>query len=171
MIVIQTTLDQRAMTALARVTRKTLRRGSSFPVRTLAWFVVVLEAFLTMSYIRGGFGTWLPNTLMGALMLGCLLLEDRISGAVRLRQIPAEDRVANTTFQENICYVRRTQSGESWQLYTQIKAAAETKDCFVLLTDRRNGQVYPKCDFTMGTPEQFRTLIEKKTGLKIQKFC
>ena len=109
------------------------------------------------------------NTL--TLMETKLVLEDRISGAVRLRQIPAEDRVANTTFQENICYVRRTQSGESWQLYTQIKAAAETKDCFVLLTDRRNGQVYPKRDFTMGTPEQFRTLIEKKTGLKIQKFC
>ena len=104
MIVIQTAIDHRAMTTLARVSRKTLRRGRSGPVRTLAWFVVALEAFLTVSYLRGGFGGWLPNTLMGLFMLGCLLLEDRINGAFLLRRIEPERRTVNVTFSdEHLC--------------------------------------------------------------------
>ena len=36
MIVIQTTVDRRAMTALAKMARKTLRRGRNGPVRVVA---------------------------------------------------------------------------------------------------------------------------------------
>ena len=54
MIVIQTTLDRRAMTALARAVRKTLRRGRNGPVRMLAWFVVLVESFLTASISGAG---------------------------------------------------------------------------------------------------------------------
>lgn len=168
MLIIQTTIDQKAMTAQARANRKTLRRGSSFPVRTLAWFVVALEAFLTVSYLRGGFGSWLPNTLMGLFLLGCLLLEDRINGAVGLRLIPPDHRVVNAAFQDN-SYVCRTQAGENWYPYSSIQAAAETEDYFVLLLDRRHGQVYDKKGFSLGTPEEFREFIRKKTGLKIQE--
>lgn len=169
MIIIQTTIDQKAMTALARVSRKTLRRGRSMPVRTLAWFVVLLEAFLTVSFLRGGFGTWLPNTLMGLFMLGCLLLEDRVNGAMALRSVPGGEREANITFQEDLCYISRTQGGEHWHLYGEIKAAAETRNYFVLLTSRSEGQVLKKDGFTWGTPEEFRALIQKKTGRRIQK--
>lgn len=156
------------MTVLARVNRKTLRRGSSFPVRTLAWFVVALEAFLTAAYLRGGFGSWLPNTVMGLFMLGLLLLEDRINGAAGLRHIPEDHRVVNATFQDS-GYVCRTQSGENWYSYGSIQAAAETEDFFFLLLDRRHGQIYDKKGLSWGTPEEFRALIQKKTGLKIQK--
>ena len=58
MLVIQTTIDRKAMTALAKMSRKTLRQGRSRPVRTLAWFVVALEIFLTVVYIRGGESGW-----------------------------------------------------------------------------------------------------------------
>ena len=37
------------MTALARMTRKTVRRGRNGPVRLMAWFVVLLEVYLTES--------------------------------------------------------------------------------------------------------------------------
>lgn len=169
MIVVQTTVDQKSMTTLARVSRKTLRRGRSGPVRTLAWFVVALEAFLTVSYFRGGFGGWLPNTLMGLFMLACLLLEDRINGAVLLRQVPQEGRTVNVTFSDESCYVCRTQSGESRWPYSQIRLIAETEDAFVLLQDRSHGQVYRKDGFSWGTPEELRALLEKRTGLKIQR--
>lgn len=168
MIVIQTTADQRAMTALARVLRKTLRRGRSGPVRALAWFVVVLEAFLTVSYLRGGFG-WLPNALMGLFLLGCLLLDDRVNGERNLRRILPENRTVNAAFSEDSCYVHRTQSGESRWPYRQIKLIAETEDYFILLLDRNHGQVYDKKGFSWGTQEEFRALLEKKTGLKIQR--
>lgn len=170
MIVIQTDLDHRAMTTLARVNRKTLRRGSSFPVRTLAWFVVALELFLTSVYLRGGQSGWPVNALMGLFMLGCLLLEDRVNGAVALRRTPPNSRVVNTVFQEDSCYVCRTQAGENWYPYSSIRAAAETEDYFVLLMDRCHGQVYDKKGVSLGGPEEFRTLIQRKTGLKIQRF-
>ena len=131
MIVIQTTLDRKAMTTLARITRRTLRRGRNGPVRMLAWFVVVLETFLTWVYIRGGQGGWPVNMLLAVIMLA--------------------------------------QSGESWWPYHQIRAVVETEDYFVLLLDRSHGHIYDKQGFAWGTPEEFRELIHKRTGLKIQK--
>lgn len=170
MLVIQTEIDHRAMTALARANRKTLRRGQSGPVRALAWFVVALELFLTVTYIRGGETDWPVNALLGLFMLGCLLLEDRVNGAAALRRIPPEERVVNAAFQEDGHFVLRTQAGENWWPYFQIKAAAETEDYFFLFPDRHHGQVYDKKGFSWGTQEEFRTLIQRKTGLKIQKF-
>lgn len=168
MIVIQTTLDRRAMTALARVSRKTLRRGRSSPVRLLAWFVVLVEGFLTAVYIRGGQPGWGTNLLLAAIMLAAILGEDPVSGALALRGIPSGSREVNAAFQDESCYVLRTQSGEEWRLYQQILLAAETRDYFVLFQDRRSGRIFDKKGFTWGTPEEFRALIQKKTGLKIQ---
>ena len=151
MFIIQTTVDQKAMTALARVSRKTLRRGRSGPVRTLAWFIVVLEAFLTATYLRGGEDGWQVNALLGLFMLGCILGEDWVNGAVGLRKVPPGSREVNAAFKDD-----------------QIRAAAETKDYFVLLLGRSQGQVYDKKGFSWGEPEEFREFIHKKTGLKVQ---
>ena len=168
MIVIQTSLDRRAMTALARVTRKTLRRGRNGPVRLLAWFVVLLETFLTVVYIRGGQSGWLINVLLAVIMLSAILGEDWANGLVGLKNLPANRREVNTAFENGKSYVCRTQAGEDWWPYQQIMAAAETKDYFVLLLDRRHGQVFDKNGFSCGTPKEFRRLIRKKTGLKVQ---
>ena len=168
MFIIQTTVDQKAMTALARVSRKTLRRGRSGPVRTLAWFIVVLEAFLTATYLRGGEDGWQVNALLGLFMLGCILGEDWVNGAVGLRKVPPGSREVNAAFKDESCYVHRTQAAESWWPYDQIRAAAETKDYFVLLLGRSQGQVYDKKGFSWGEPEECREFIHKKTGLKVQ---
>ena len=169
MIVIQTSVDRRAMTALARVTRKTLRRGRNGPVRLLSWFVVLLETFLTVVYIRGGQSGWLTNVLLAAIMLSAILGEDWANGLVGLRGVPANRREVNTAFEDGRCYVCRTRAGEDWWPYQQIMAAAETKDYFVLLLDRRHGQVFDKKGFSCGTPAEFRSFIKKKTGHKPQR--
>ena len=165
---IQTTIDRKAMTVLARASRKTLRRGRSGPVRTLAWFIVALEAFLTAAYLRGGQSSWPVNALLGLFMLGCILGEDRVNGAIGLRQVAPNSREVNAAFKDGRCYVHRTQAAESWWPYSQIKAAVETKDYFVLLLDRSHGQVYDKKGFSWGTPDEFREFIRKQTGLKVQ---
>ena len=154
MIVIQTTIDHRAMTALARMTRKTMRRGRNGPVRVLAWFAVLLEGYLTAIYLRAGVGGWHVNALLGG---------------IGLRRTPPDSREVNTAFQEKeSCYICRAQSGERWWLYSQVAAAVETKDYFALLLDRKQGQVFDKRGLTWGTMEELRELIRKKTGLKIQ---
>ena len=63
----------------------------------------------------------------------------------------------------------RTQGAETWWNYDQIKAVAETEDYFALLLGKSQGQVYDKKGFSWGTPEDFRTLIQQKTGLRVQK--
>lgn len=169
MLITQTTLDRKSMTALARITRKTMRRGRNGPVRMLAWFVVILEAFLTAVYIRGGASGWPVNLLLGLVMLGCILGEDYVNGQLLLRQVPSTGRTVNTTFPDGNSYTYRTQAGEGCWLYSQIQAIAEDKNYFVLLLDKTHGQIYDKMSFSWGTPEEFRTFIQRKTGLKMQK--
>lgn len=168
MITIQTTIDQRAMTALAKMTRKTIRRGRNGPVRLMVWLVIILEGYLTAIYIRAGLGGWQVNLLLGAVMLACILGEDRVNGAVGLRRTPPNAREVNAAFQDDRCYVCRSQAGEDWWHYSQILMICETKDYFALLLDRKHGQVYDKRGFSWGTPDDFRALLQKKTGLKIQ---
>ena len=169
MVVIQTTIDQKAMTALANLTRKTMRRGRNGPVRLLAWFVVLLEAFLAAIYLRAGVSGWQTNALLGAVMLGCILSEDWVNGAVGLRRTPPGGREVNAAFQEKeSCYVCRAQLGERWWPYSQIQAAVETRHYFALLLDRKHGQVFSKQGIAWGSEEEFRALIRTKTGLKIQ---
>lgn len=168
MLINETIIDQKAMTALARMSRKSLRQGRSRPVRTLAWFVVALELFLTYVYIRGGESGWPVNALLAVFMLGCLFGEDRVNGLVGLRQIPPNSREVNATFRKDSSYTHRTQAAESWYPYAGIQAFCETEDYFALLFSRRHGQIYDKKGFTWGTPDEFRELIQQKTGLKVQ---
>ena len=168
MFIIQTEIDQKSMTALARMTRRTLRRGRNGPVRMLAWFIVALELFLTSLYIRAGAGGWLVNVLLACIMLACILGEDYVNGAVGLRQILPSGRTVNATFKED-GYVHRTQAGESWWPYRQIKTIVESRDHFAFLLDRTHGQIYDKHGFAWGDPDGFREFIQRKTGLKIQK--
>lgn len=169
MLIIQTTIDQTSMAALAKITRKTMRRGRNGPVRMLAWFVVILETFLTAIYIRGGASGWTVNLLLGLIMLGCILGEDYVNGRIILRQVLPANRTVNTTFLDGNSYSHRTQAGESCWLYSQIKVIAEDKNYFALLLDKTHGQIYDKKGFSWGTPEEFRTFIQRKTGLKMQK--
>lgn len=167
MMIIQTTIDQKSMTALAKITRRTFRRGRSGPVRMFAWFVTVAELFLTAVYIRAGVGGWGTNMLLAGIMLSCILCEDYVNGAVGLRQISLASRTVNTTFKED-GYVHRTRSGESWRPYNQIKYISESEDYFALFQDKTHGQIYDKRGFTWGSSEEFREFIQRKTGLKIQ---
>ncbi len=85
-----------------------------------------------------------------------------------LRRTAPEELEVNAAFQDDRCYVCRSQGGERWWLYSQIRVVVETGDYFALLLDRKHGQVYDKKGFSWGTEEEFRALIQKKTGLKIQ---
>ena len=168
MFIIQTEINPKSMTALARMTRRTLRRGRNGPVRMLAWFIVALELFLTAVYIRAGAGGWLVNVLLACIMLSCILGEDYVNGAVGLRQILPASRTVNATFKED-GYVHRTQAGESWWPYRQIRAIVESGSHYAFLLDRTHGQIYDKEGFTWGTSDEFREFIQRKTGLKIQR--
>ena len=168
MIVIQTTLDQKAMIALARINRKTVRRGRSSPVRTFACAVAAVELGLAALFLWTGAGGWLVNVLMAAIMLACVLGEDTVNGLMGLRQILPDSREVNVTFKDDH-YVHRTKGAETWWNYRQIKAIGEDKDYFALVLDKNHGQIYAKEGFEWGTPDEFREFIQRRTGLRIRK--
>ncbi len=168
MIVIQTTLDQKAMIALARINRKTVRRGRSSPVRTFACTVAAVELGLAALFVWTGAGGWFINVLMAAIMIACVLGEDTVNGLMGLRQILPEGREVNATFKDDH-YIHRTKGSETWWNYRQIKAIGESEEYFAFVLDKNHGQIYRKDGFVWGTPEDFRAFIQKKTALKIQK--
>ncbi|MCI8303365.1 MAG: YcxB family protein [Lawsonibacter sp.] len=168
MFIIQTEIDQKAMTALAAMTRKVLRRGRNGPVRRFAWCVVIAELVLTVLFLRAGVDGWPVNLLMALIMLACILGEDYVNGVMALRQVLPSGRAVNATFKDD-GYVHRTQSGESQWPYRQIQYIVESDDYFALLLDKTHGQIYDKKGFSWGKPEEFREFIQRKTGLKVQK--
>ena len=125
--------------------------------------LAVLVLALAALFLWTKAGGWLVNVLMAAIMLACILGEDTVNGIVGLRQILPASREVNATFRDS-GYVHRAQSGESWWPYSQIRAAVETADYFVLLSEQGGGQVYDKKGFSWGSPEEFKELIRRKTG-------
>ena len=136
----ETTVDLRAMAALSRASRRTLGRRRSIAIHIFCWVVLVLDLLLSLLFWLGGDVPWL-NLLLGLMLLGALLFEDRINGALGLRLVLPDTR--------------------------QIQAVCETEDYFLLLLSRRHGQIYSKAGFTQGTLEAFRTFIAEKTGLPV----
>lgn len=168
LLINDTTLDQKAMIALAKITRKTLRRGRSRPVRRFAWFAVTVELLLMGLSLWIGDSGWVMNALLAGIMLACILGEDTVNGVIALRQLLPDTREVNATFQEDH-YIHRTRASETWWNYRQITAIGEDKYYFALVIDKSHGQIYSKEGFTWGDPEKFREFIQRKTGKKIQK--
>ena len=165
--VIETAVDQRAVTALARGLRKTLRRRRSRMVRLLGWALAALSLLLSLLlYLAEGDVLWL-NLLIGLALPVIILCEDRLDGAVGLRQVLPGSRQVTARFTEED-YVHTTPVSESRWRYGQIQAICETEDYFLLLLSRRHGQVYSKAGFTRGDPEAFRAFLAARTGLPVR---
>lgn len=161
----ETTVDLRAMAALSRASRRTLGRRRSIAIHIFCWVVLVLDLLLSLLFWLGGDVPWL-NLLLGLMLLGALLFEDRINGALGLRLVLPDTRQITARFTED-GYRHTTPVSESTWHYEQIQAVCETEDYFLLLLSRRHGQIYSKAGFTQGTLEAFRTFIAEKTGLPV----
>ena len=165
--VIQTTYDQKGMTAMARTLRKTLRRKKS--IRTHIFGSVVLAASALLLITDG----W-PLSANGWLTAGTALvilvvmvLEDWLNGWLAGKKILPGSETGETVFTEE-GYVTTTAAAETRWHHDQIKAAFETKDYFVFFLSDRHGQIYDKHGFLEGTPEDFRAFISEQTEKPVQ---
>lgn len=166
MLINQTTIDKKAMIALAKISRQVL--GRSRPVRRFAWFAVALELIIMVISFLAGDGGWVINALLAGIMLACVLGEDTVNGLIAFRQTLPDSREVNATFREDR-YILRSRASETWWNYQPIVAFGEDKDYFALIIDKNHGQIYSKKGFEWGGPEEFREFIRRKTGLKVQK--
>lgn len=160
--VFETDYDRKAMTAMAKGLRKTVRKKHSRRSHIFGWIVIALG--LLLSWPSGEVKA--SDVLLWAaiaVMLGALLFEDRLNGYfARKKMLPGTDH-SKATFTED-GYYSETQMGNTEWKYENISTMAEMKDYFVFLFSKNHAQVYDKRTLTGGTVEDFRAFIRKKTG-------
>ena len=164
--VFETDYDRKAMTAMAKGLRKTVRKKHSRRSHIFGWIVSALGLLLSWPSEEVKASDVLVWAAI-AVMLGALLFEDRLNGYfARKKMLPGTSH-AKAIFTED-GYRSETQMGNTEWKYENITAMAETKDYFVFLFSKNHAQVYDKRTLTGGTADEFRAFMQEKTEKAIE---
>lgn len=160
-----TNYDARALTAMAKCLRKTVRQKHSKRSHRLGWLVVILALLPTL---LGGQldGRKVIMLVVGLIVVLALVFEDRLNGFVaRSRMLKGTESATALFDTENPeCFFSETAVGKSEFFYSSIVALAETDRYFVFVFSKNHAQVYDKSGLTGGTAGQFREFIAERTG-------
>ena len=161
-----TTYDQKALTAMARAVRKTVRAERSRIVRYQGWIIIGLLAIsLWLSW-----GT-LWQMVFSCVVISAMLLvywkEDAINGYFAKRKALLGTDFADTIFYPDYYHVKTAAAESKWQ-YDKILALAETRDYFLLVMGMNHAMAIEKATLEGGSIPEFGRFIEKKSGRKIQ---
>lgn len=162
----ETAYDQKALTAMARGLRKTLRKKHSRRSHIFGWVVIALALLLVFS---GTFDFRAVMTLLVVLIIFLVLIfEDRLNGHfARKRMMPGTEH-ASSTFTD-ASFTSSTEVGKTEFHYEKIAALAETRDYFVFLFSNNHAQVYDKRTIAGGSVEEFRSFIQQKTEITVSQ--
>ena len=160
-----TDYNQKAMTTMARVLRKTIRKKRNRRSHIFGWLVIVLGVFLTWDGLNLDFRrivTWLAILLIAAV----LIWEDKVNGYIALKRILPGTSKATSVFKDD-AFSSMTEVGKTEWNYEKIVALAETKEYFVFIFSGSHAQVYDKRSLSGGTANDFREFIEDKTRKRV----
>lgn len=164
--VFETDYDRKAVTAMAKGLRKTVRKKHSRRSHIFGWIVIGLGLLLSWPSEEVKASDVLVWAAI-AVMLGALVFEDRLNGYfARKKMLPGTSH-AKAIFTED-GYRSETQMGNTEWKYENITAMAETKDYFVFLFSKNHAQVYDKRTLTGGTADEFRAFMQEKTEKAIE---
>ena len=165
----ETTYDQKALTAMAKGLRKTIRKKKSQRSHIFAWIVVALSIILMLSREEGlVFNA--RNLVTGAAIIAIVAVtiwEDALNGFIAGKRM-LRGTVQNTAIFGDDGYETTTEVGKSNWVYSTVQAVAEIKDYFVLAFSANHAQVYDKASLKGGTAEAFGAFIAEKTGKVVQ---
>lgn len=161
-----TTYDQKALTAMARAVRKTVRAKWSRMISIWAWAIIGL---LAVSIWLSWGNVW--QTAANCIVLATLLLinwkEDALNGFFAKRKaLPGTD-CADTTFCPDCFFVKTAAAESKWQ-YDKILALAETGVYLVLVMGKNHALAMEKAALEGGSLPEFRRFLEEQSGQKIQ---
>ncbi len=165
----ETTYDQKALTAMAKGLRKTIRKKKSQRSHLFGWIVVVLSILLMLSR-EEGLVLNAKNLVTGAaivIIVAVTIWEDALNGFIAGKRM-LRGTIQNTAVFGEDGYETATEVGNSNWVYSTVQAVAETKDYFVLAFSANHAQVYDKSSMNGGTIEEFRIFISEKTGKVVQ---
>ncbi|MBQ4043119.1 MAG: YcxB family protein [Clostridia bacterium] len=166
-----TVYDHKALTAMNRAMRKTVRKKQSLRSRISAIIVMFLALVMSFSGIAEGEFFSLRTVVNGMaflLILIVLIWEDSLNARLSRRRLMAGVTKTTAVFTEE-GITSQSEVGKSEWNYSLPLAIAETEEFFVFAIDTHYGQVYAKSGLSGGTPEQFAAFLTERTGLPVQK--
>lgn len=163
-----TVYDQKAVTAMARGLRKTIRKKHSRRSHIFGWLVILLILLLTLPLDGGVEGRTMITWGAGAMILVALLFEDKLNAWIARRRMMAGTDRASSIFTEEY-YCSDTAAGTTQWRYDTIREIAEDKNYFVFVFDQRYAQVYDKRTLIGGSVEEFRAFISDTIGKEVVK--
>ncbi len=161
MYTIETHYDLKALTAMGKALRKTIRKKHSKRSHFLGILAVILGLLLLLA--TGFSGVRSVLTLLAILVIVlALIFEDSLNGYVaQKRGLPGTEYAVTTFCEEN--YRSVTKIAESTFSYEPILRFARCGDCFVFVFSPNHGQVYDIRTLTGGSADDFAAFIERKT--------
>lgn len=165
----ETTYNQKALTAMAKGLRKTVRKKKSQRSHVFAWIVVILSVLLMLSR-EGGFVFNTKNLVSGVVIVAIVAVtiwEDALNGFIAGKRM-LRGTLQNTAVFREDGYETTMEVGKSNWVYSTVQAVVETKEYFVLAFSANHAQVYDKSSIRGGTVEEFRAFIFEKTGKVLQ---
>ena len=165
--VFETDYNQRAMTAMAKGLRKTVRKKRSRRTHIFGWIGIAL-ALLLGFVTENSSGTGTLVTWAAAIaMIGTMIFEDFLNGYLARKNMLPGTAHAKAIFTED-GYRSETAAGNTEWKYENIVAMAELPRYFVFLFGKNHAQVYDKHSLTGGTAEAFRAFMEAQTGKTVE---
>lgn len=164
----ETICDQKALTAMARGLRKTIRRKGSRRSYIFGWLVIGVTLLLLLA---GGFEfstRSVVNCLVLLILVVTMIWQDAINGYFAGKKLLPGTKTVVATFRED-GYSSKTEVAATEFQYASVQAVAELPDYFVFALSKNLAQVYDKRTLSGGTLEEFRVFLEERTGREIQK--
>ncbi len=162
----ETKYNQKGLTAMARVLRKTIRKKRSRRSHVFGWCVVALAVLLIAAQRMLGEPWTFQSTLnlgVGVILIAILFTEDQVNAFFAKKKMLPGTSLAKSVFTEE-GYTSATEAAVTEFRYETVRQVCETADYFVFLFSRQHGQIYDKAALSGGTVEEFRAFIAEKTG-------
>lgn len=165
----ETDYDRKALIALCRALRLSVRKKHSRRVHIFGWCVVVLGCLMIALSLKNQEPWSISNTVTAAAVLvlfAVLCREDQLNARVSRRNLlPGTEHAVSVFGPEG--YETTTEAAASEFHYDTVQCICETPDYFVLFLGKRHGQLFDKHSLTGGTAEEFRAFLTEKTGKAI----
>ena len=162
--VFETTYDLKALTAVAKGLRKTVRKKKSRCSRLLGMILVLLSLFLAL--FTPPTSRTLLLLIVALLITAVLCFEDSLIGYIAKKRMLPGTNLQTSRFTD-VSYHSVTDVGTTEFHYDRIVAIAESKDYFIFTFSDKHAQVHNKHTISGGSLDDFRFFIQQKTNLTI----
>lgn len=161
-----TTYNQKALTAMARAVRKTVRAKRN---RWVHLYLRIIIGLLLVSLCLSWRNVW--QTAFHCLVIAALLLvdwkEDSIDAFFAKRKALPGTAASDTEFFSDHFLVKTAAAESKWQ-YDKILALAATRDYLVFVMGKNHALAMEKAALEGGGIPEFCRFLEEKSGHKIQ---